>query len=102
MGEPAPRLVAAARPARRQNRALVATPLRLDEQVRERRVRAVRVRWREHDLAVARQLDVALDAGVVHDRDTTDFRHVVGNDRDIESRLDLSVTAIERDAIGRE
>ena len=52
-----------ARPPRGGDRRAPLVPLGLDEQVRERRVRAVGVRRREHDLAVARELDLARRRG---------------------------------------
>ena len=44
-------------------------PLGLDEEVAERGVGTVRVGWREHDLAVAGELDLPHLVAVVGDRD---------------------------------
>ena len=77
-------------------------PFCLDEEIRECGMCAIRVRRREDDLSVARELDLAALGTAVGQRDTSDFRRVLRDDRDFRPRFDPADRAMEGDPIRRQ
>ena len=71
---PQPPLLSGARPARCRHGRTPFVPFRLDKEIRERGMRAVRVRLGEDDLSVTRELDLAALVAAVGERDAPDFR----------------------------
>ena len=90
------------RPAHRQERRALRQPLGLHEQIPERRVRAVGVRLREHNLQIARELDLAHSRGMIRYRDLSHFGRLARSNGDLHYRLDIVVPAMERHAVARE
>ena len=93
---------ARARPARADQRITLGQRRRLDEQVRERRVREVGLRRRQHDFRVAGEIEAARLAAVVGDRDPPQLDVVLGRDDDLGARLQASVDPAEHRPVERE
>ena len=81
---------------------MIRQPLRLHEEVRERRMRTVAVDRADHHFGVAGELDLAVLARAVGDDHATHFGAVVRHDRDLGRRLEVFVLAVKHDAIERE
>ena len=77
-------------------------PLGFHEEILKCGMRPVGTRRGEHDLRVARQLDLAIDAGPVGDRYASDLRALAGHHDDLGRRIDCAVGACEDHAIGGE
>ncbi len=77
-------------------------PFRLDEQIAEGRMRPVGRARREHDLAIAGELDVAGDRTVVRHRHAPHFSGVFRDDDDFHARLDVAVSPAHGHPVGRE
>ncbi len=99
---PERRLVGRARPTAAQERRSLREVLRLDEQLSEGGVGQVVRRRGEHDLGVARDLDLAGAVAVVRHRQPPHLDVVLGRDRDVEERRDAVVAAAERRLLGEE
>ena len=99
---PERRLVGRARPTTAQERRSLREVLRLDEQLSESGVGQVVRRRGEHDLGVARDLDLAGAVAVVRHRQPPHLDVVLGRDRDVEQRGDAVVAAAERRLLGEE
>src|SRR6185437_4483468 len=84
---------------RRNDRRMLADPFRLDKEIAERGMLSVRVEGLQHDLGVARELELARHGGPVRDRHAPDFSGVVGRYHDLHPRVDVAIPAMERDAI---
>ena len=96
------RVGAAPRPAVGHERIALRQIARGHEQLAERRVRKV-VRGRaEHQLGVARDLDLARPRAAVRQRDTAHLHVVLGRYRDLEQRLDAVGLAVEGGLLGQE
>jgi len=65
-------------------------------------VRAIRVRHRENNFHVARQLDYAISGRRVLNRDSPNFRSFTWRDSDLHSGDYLVISPVERDTIARE
>src|SRR5438309_1589693 len=75
---------------------------RLDEELAEGRTAEVRGGGGQHDLRVARHLDLAHAIAVIGDGDPPHLDVVFGRDGDVERRRDAVIHAVERRALGRE
>ncbi len=95
-------VLARTRAAAREQRVLGGDEFRLDEEVAEGRVRHVRGVRREHDLGVARHLDVARARRLVRQRDATNLGVVLGRDDDLGVRDDTVVGAEDVNLVFRE
>ncbi len=99
---PQRRLLGRARPAAAQQRRSLREVLRLEEQPSEGGVGQV-VRCRgEHDLGVARDLDLAGSVAVVRDRQPPHLDVVLGRHGDVEERCDAVVATAERGLLREE
>src|SRR6185312_6908061 len=78
---------------------MVADPFGLNEEVAKCGMLSVRVERLQHDLGVARELELARDGGPVGDRHPPDFRGVVGRYHDLHPRVDVAIPAVELDTI---
>ena len=76
--------------------------LGLDEQLAEGRVRHVVFLTPEHDLGVARDLDLSRTLALVGEREASDFHVLFGRDDHLELRLDAVVGASKHRALVRE
>ena len=99
---PQRRLVGRARPTAAQQGGSLREVLRLDEQLPEGGVGQVVRRRGEHDLGVARDLDLAGAVAVVRHRQSPHLDVVLGRDGDVEERRDAVVAAAERRLLGEE
>ena len=88
---PRPALPRGTWPSAREHGALLRHPLRLDEQVLERGMRAVRARRRQHHLAVAGELELALTARPIGEGDAANLRAFARHDDDLHARVDAAV-----------
>src|SRR6185312_8390573 len=78
---------------------MVAHPFGLNEEVAKCGMLSVRVERLQHDLGVARELELARDGGPVGDRHAPDLRGVVGRYHDLHPRVDVAIPAMELDTI---
>ena len=88
-------------PVRKQRRAL-GEIFGLDEQLAERRMREVVFRRSEHDLRVARHVDLADPEAAIGQLQAADLDIVFGGDGDIERRDDVVVATVERRFLRKE
>ena len=96
------RLVGRARPATAQERRSLGEVLGLDEELPEGGVGEVVRRRGEHDLRVARDLDLARAVAVVREREPPHLDVVLGRDGDVEQRRDAVVAPAEGRLLGEE
>src|SRR6187401_894420 len=77
-------------------------PFGLHEEIAERRMGPVALRGRQHDLSVARQLDLPSLIAVIGDGDPPYLRGVLGYDRDLGAGLDRAIDPVEGHPVGRQ
>ena len=97
---PRPGLLVGAGPPSRQQPGALRDALRLDEQLRERRVRRMGGGVVQNHLEIARHLEPPRGRRPVAHADPTNLQVVAGRDGDVESGLYALVVADERDACG--
>ena len=86
----------AARPPAEEQAGALGIVLGLDEQLAEGRMREIVLGTRQHDLGVARDLDLARPIAVIGDRQPAHLDVVLGRHRDLELRLEVAVARAER------
>ena len=99
---PGGRLGCGAWPASAEQSGTVRQVLGLDEQLAEGRVRHVVFLPPEHDLRVARDLDLPRLSTLVGEREASNFHVLFGRDHHLELRLDAIVGAAKHRALVRE
>ena len=77
-------------------------PLGFDEQIAERRVSPVGVGRSQHDLAVARQLDLARVVSIVGDGHPPHLGRLLGHDGDLGPGFDVAIVPVKGDPVDRE
>src|ERR1017187_3798324 len=102
MAQPRRAFFARARPARADNRLLLAQNLRLHEQVAERRMQRVGRRRRQDHLGVAGYFNSLSRAGRVGDADAPQLDIVLRRNGDLGMRVEAAVAAPELRARIRE
>src|SRR5512146_1243269 len=91
-----------AAPPRADQRGALGQAVRLDKEVAEGRVGQIRGGRGQDDLGVARDLELARPVAPVGHGEAPDFDVVLGGDRDVELRRDVTLTAAEHGALGME